>query len=760
MKKTFLQLTILFLLAAGLYAQNGGPAAVLAYYEDVTQIEVRSKENSSVAVSLGMELLAGDRVITKNTPAELQLEPNGSIIKLSMNTEFTVEELQSSEEGVNRFSLVKGKMRTIAAKAGLGMNYEVATPSAVCGVRGTDFGAISLPEIFEEKAFVAEGEITYRRLDTGEAITLTSGMIADALAETFQAVQMTREQLNEVLKDVQFQRLDPASVPGHTPPAAPAVEEEEEEETAEDTDDTEDSDVTEDADDTETIDDTGDSEIPDGEAAKGTGLSPGLALATQKAKASDAGRSGGEGPLAKFFGNYLGFEIGTITMEGRTYSKAVIKPHLEVGKLRLGLYLPIIYNDDLFDYDDWYRPEGNDEWSFGADQNWNDDPAGAAGDLLADIALKLHYFEWGDRRDPFYLKLGNLNSMGLGHGSIMKNYANDIDFPSVRRVGLNMGIRGPRGGFEAVANDLADPEVFGGRLFISPIGRLTFGISSVADINPLSAADPIYVDTQGLDSMSFITGGVDTELAIFEGDLFSIVPFADAAVMMPERNGEYYHDMVYDDSQDISGSSFRNYGLSAGILGNILMVDYTLEYRYMDGLFHHSFFGPNYERIRGLRVVEVNDYLTAMETGGDSVYDEVTMGIYGDASATLFDMFSFSAGYMWPWKGVDSDNPETFGDEFAASFTILPDVIPVIGIHGGVYYYRTNFVPMIATDEMSFFDAYAAFKGEIVYPVAPIIDLAAVFSTAVRHDEEGNIVYKNDKPEMVPNITIETRLSF
>jgi hypothetical protein len=743
MKKTILP-AILFLIALGLYAQNEAPSAILAYVEDDTQIEVRTKENSPVAVSLGMELLAGDRVLTKNTPAELQLEPNGSIIKLSMNTEFTVEKLQSSDEGANRFSLLRGKIRTVAAKSGLGMHYEVATPSAVCGVRGTDFGVISIPEKGEEKAFVAQGEISYRRLDTGEAITLTSGMIADALSATFQAVQMTREQLNEVLKDLQFTRLDPATVPGHSSTESPALEEAEEKGEEEDTGEGDEQGGQEEA----------------GESAKGTGLSPGLALAAQKAKASDAGRSGGEGPVARFFSNYLGFEIGTVTMEGKTYSKAVIKPHLEAGKLRLGLYLPIIYNDDLFDYDQWYRPAGNDEWSFGADQDWNGDPAGAAGDLLADIALKLHYLEWGDRRDPFYLKLGNLHNMGLGHGSLMKNYANDIEFPTIRRVGLNMGVKGGKSGFETVVNDLAEPEIFGGRLFFSPIGRLTFGISSVADINPLSAADPIYVDTQGLDSMSFITGGVDTELAIFEGDILSIVPFADAAVMMPERNGEYYYDMVYDDSQDLPGNSFRNYGLSAGILGNIFMVDYTLEYRYTDGLFHHSFFGPNYERVRGLRVTEVNDYLTAMETGGATVYDELTMGIYGDASAALFDMFAFSAGYMWPWKGVDSENPETFGDEFAASFTILPDVIPVVGIHGGIYYYRTNFVPMITTDEMSFFDAYAVFKGEIVYPIAPVIDLAAVFSTAVRHDEDGNIVYKNDKPEMVPNITIETRVSF
>ena len=737
---------MLILGTAGLFAQSEDPAALLVYYEDPAEIEVRSREDSPIALSTGMELRAGDTVRTGATVAELQLEPNGTIIKLARETTFTVEQLQRSQDTANEFSLVKGKLRAIAARSGVGAKYRVSTPSAVCGVRGTDFGLISLPGE-EETAFVAQGTVEYRKLATNESLTLTSGMKANALAETFEAIRMSREQLNDILRDVQFEKLAPKNVPGHSPAEPEADEEksaeEDEEEEQKDQADQEEARIGEKG--------TGD---------EGSGLTPGLAMTAGEARAADAGGAAGEGALSRYLGNYLGFEIGTVTMEGETYSKAVIKPHYEGEKLRFALFLPIIYTDDLLDRNEWYEPEGNDEWSFGSDEDWDDAPQKASRDLLRDLALKLHYLEWGDRRDPFFLKLGNLDNMSLGHGSIMKNYANDADFPAVRLLGLNLGIRGARGGFETVLNDVADPEIFGGRLFVTPIGALTFGASAVTDIDPLSAADQTAMELEAIDRMSFNSFGLDVELPIVEGDLLSIVPYADAAVFVPERDGEFYHDTVYTSSDEFEPESFHNYGLSAGFLGNITAVEYSLEYRYSEGLFHHSFFGPSYERIRGMRAAEVNAYLDAHETDSKNPYNEVTMGIYGDAAAELFDAVAFSAGYMWPWKKIDDDYPDNFGDEFSMAVRLLPDVIPVVGVHGSISYSRTNFAPMFTDKDLYFFDAYANFRGEIVFPLAPTVDLAGIFSTAVLHDEEGNIVYRNGRPKMVPNITIETRVSF
>jgi len=92
---------------------------------------------------------------------------------------------------------------------------------------------------------------------------------------------------------------------------------------------------------------------------------------------------------------------------------------------------------------------------------------------------------------------------------------------------------------------------------------------------------------------------------------------------------------------------------------------------------------------------------------------------------------------------------------------LLPEVARVTKVYGGIEYSRTNFIPAFTEDELSLFDAYTSVKGEIVYPVAPSLDLAAIITTSVNQDDAGNIVYDADgDPEIVPNITIETRVHF
>ena len=737
MKRLLLLLILTTLCVPGLlFAQSAEPSAVLAYYEDDTQIEVLDTAGEPVQVYFGMALQPGDTVRTNSTIAELQLEPNGSIIKLSENTVFTIDELQRSETTSNKFSMAAGKLRAIAASAGLGNRYQVSTPSAVCGVRGTDFGVIAIPGQ-EERAFVAQGVVEFVQKSTQTAVTLTQGMTANALADTFEAVRLSQEQLQELLQNLQFQQLDPGEVPGHQVAAAEETDEPEEE--------------------GEQPEQSEEAEIPGAQVTAAGG---------ETAEASGEG-GGGDSALARALGEILGFEVGTVTMQGRTYSKAVIRPEFEIGKLRLGLYLPIVYNNDLFDYSQWYRPLGNNEWSFGSDYNWSSEPAEAAHDALIDLALKIHYLEWGEQRDPFYLKLGNLHNMTLGHGTIMENFANDLDFPAVRRVGLNLGIDRKKGGFEMAINDVARPEIFGGRIYFRPIGRFAMGLTSVIDIDPLDQADPDFQEAgeplADVDSMRFFTFGGDLELPIFENDVISIIPFADVAAMIPQRNGEMQWDVVYNSDGSNFDDTFRNYGLTSGIFGNLLFVDYELEWRYYNGVFRPTFFNTTYERIRGTLVVETETYLDDLETGSLSAdYDESVMGIYGSAHTVLFNLVDLKAGYMWPWRSLDDlEDKSNFNDEFSLAVYLLPEAAKLTKVYGGIEYSRTNFVPAFVDDDLSLFDAYTQLKGEIVYPIAPTMDIAAIISTAVSQDENGNIEYDADgDPKIVPSVTIESRIHF
>lgn len=708
MKKLFL---LLLILAVPFFAmaQNTGPYAVLAYYEDDLALEITDASGAPVTdIYYGMELQAGDTVRTKGTVAELQLEPNGSIIKLSTDTVFTIENLQKSESDSNIFKLASGKIHAIAARAGLTNKYTIKTPTAVAGVRGTDFGIISRPGS-EEKAFVLEGLIDYTKEDTNQTIQLGTGMVGDALADVFKAVKASQDQLKDLVKDVVFTKLDPAKVPGHENNGVKKQPEAK----------------------------------PEQEAA-GNKKAEEPKKPTKQEIAKQA-KNNTMSAIAKI----LKLEIGTVTMEGQTWSKAVIQPTFNLGKLKLSLYLPVIYATDLFDPTDWYHPEGNNEWSFGTDSSFlNPDKKtewiNRTKDFISDLFLKIRYVEWGKQRDPFFFKIGNLNDMTLGHGLIMNNFANDADFPSIRRTGLNLGIDGSKIGFEAVVNDLADPEIFGGRLYFRPFWKLAVGMSSVIDINPESA-------TVAADSTKFITGGADFDLPVFENEALSFILFSDIAGMVPYQKGSVNTSTLYDKTT----KTFRNYGWNAGVFGKILFINYNLQYRYFDGIFKPAFFNSAYERMRGTYVTEINNYLANPD---DPQYNRKTMGIYGEAGFGIADMFNVKLGYMWPW--ADGVNFMDLDDELLVKLEVLPDTIPVVGLYGSVSYHRTKFIPTLLKQgdgaKLTLFDANTVVSGELVYPVAPMLNLAAVFSTSVKTDNPGG----GDMPKVVPSITIETRIGF
>ncbi len=706
MKKLFL---LLFILAVPFFtmAQNNGPYAVLEYYEDDTALEITDASGTPITdIYYGMELQDGDTIRTKGTVAELRLDPNGSIIKLAQDTVFTIENLQKTDSDSNDFKLAAGKIHAIAARAGFA-HYRIITQSAVAGVRGTDFGVISIPGSKEE-AFVLNGLIDYTKLSTNQTISVGSGMVADALSDVFKAAAASQEQLKNLVKDVVFTKLDPSKVPGHEPKAEKKQP--------------------------ETKTDNGAADNKKAEESK----------KPTKQEIARQAKNNTMSAITKF----LKLEIGTVSINEKTWSKAVIQPTFNLGKLKLSLYLPVIYATDLFDPNDWYKPEGNNEWSFGTDQNtWPD----RAQDFFSDLFLKIRYVEWGKQRDPFFFKIGNLNDMTLGHGLIMQNFANDADFPSIRRVGLNLGIDSGKVGFEAVVNDLADPEIFGGRFYVRPFWKLALGVSSVMDIDPASAADPaagVPADTK------VISGGLDADLPIFENDVLSFILFSDIAGMVPYQNGSFQTDALYDKDT----KTFRNYGWKAGVFGNILFIKYNLEYRYFDGIFKPNLFNTDYERMRGIYIDQIDRYL--QDPTASPLYNKKTMGIYGEAGFGIKDMFNVKLGYMWPWS--EDSSFKDLDDELLLKLEILPDTIPVVGLYGSVSYQRTGFIQTIMNNgSADLFDANTVVTGELIYPVSPMINLAAVFTTSVLTNSDGTIKYKDDgSPDIVPSITIETRLGY
>ena len=711
---------VVFLLFAGamLSAQEQEAGAYIQYYEnfsgEMRYVTAEQEEwYADVDFIIGDEIPAGATLITGSGDiAELELAPTQSIIKVSQETNFTVTSVQGAGGAdQSSFKVTVGKFRAVVGRVTGDEKYSFQSPSAVCGVRGTDMGMNVPIGGGKEEAFVLDGLIDYTN-GAGETIPLSTGQMADALSDTFAAIEIPSAYMASLMEELGFEALDPTAVPGHEvtvgaeAPEEPAAEE------------------------------------PVAEAA------PAVIEEIPEEEVAEEAPAAPEEPgmfdeMFETLKEILGMEIGSVTIGGKTYSKAVLQPNLNLGKLRLGLYLPIIYQNDMFNPDDWYHPAGNNEWSFGMDQTGYLD---MGLDFVSDLVLKIRYLGWGSLGDPLFFTVGNIPGMSLGHGMIVRNYANDIDFPSVRRVGLNAGVDFGFIGVEGLVNDVAKPEVIGGRFYVRPLASvfpLAIGLSAVTDIAPSGTL---------LDPM-LIHGGVDLDLPIIRADFLKIIAFTDLISVYPFYGPESTTQSPIPDDK-LMDYFVKNNAFAAGVFGNILMIDYRVEVRKYSGVVEPAYYNKLYDRNRADNLTDLLGALSTWETATTSL-----IGVYGEGGFKIEKLMSFEFGYMWPWEFDDVTGEIKMGakDFLHAEAGLERGVVPMFDVWGSFAYDRSEiFTPLVRGDTttLELIDENTILSIELLYGVAPTLDIAVLVKSNVTTDPVTGLKSVSVTP------TVETRLHF
>ena len=691
---------MLLSLAAPLAAEEGGekPSVILIHADDEVEVEVTDANNMPMAAYVGMELAEGESIRTYGTTIELELKPNGSMLKLDAHSWLKVEGFQRNINSANDFTLIGGKLRVVAAQRGKkAENYNFFTKTAICGVRGTDF-------LIDDggRLVVADGIVELIKKSTGETMEVSAGMAADTSKRVFQAAILAEQEISEEFRDFRFEVLDPENVPHRSleeetstaPEAEPKVE------------------VTK--------------AVP---AVPFAGALP--SGGGEKAKTSENSRG---------LGGLLGMEIGSFTLDQKFYSRILLQPTFSIGSFQAALYLPIIYEENIFSPQDWYRPGGNNEWSFGSDQvgAWN-----IVSDAARDLLLKIRYLKWGEQGDLFFLKFGNLNDITLGNGILMLNYANDTDFPAVRKVGINLGINTEKFTLEMMGDDLANPQIFGLRLGFRPFGGfpLGFGLSGITDLNPAK-------DFDNDSKLIFFNPAFDLDFPIIKNDSLSLVLFGGLAAMMPVMNDKLYLLHFYNDEEKALLDRFRNYGFAAGLLGSIFFFDYRIEYQQSVGKFRPSFYNSAYDRKKREYAEETIQFLTYPSSV------ETVRGIHASFGMNIANVFNLSGGYLAPW----TDGGFSSGDDYAhLEMSLTPNPLP---LKLSFIYNRMGLVENI-TKGFDFIDASTLLKGEVVYSVSPSLDIALLLSSAMKRGVEGTLVLDDSgEPEYSYTFTIDARVHF
>jgi len=416
----------------------------------------------------------------------------------------------------------------------------------------------------------------------------------------------------------------------------------------------------------------------------------------------------------------LGLGVGSATIDGVIYNQVALRPELSFGKLGIGL--------DLVMYIDNEGGIRKDEW-----------------DEASDFIDKFLFIRWGQKSDPFWFKWGSLNNVTIGYGGLLAGYSNMMEFPSVRKVGINTGVSFGNFGTELFLSNMKDFSRGGtlmglrGTYKLSDAIPLTFGLNFIMDMNQFSGLKDVdgdtypdmfddfptdkdyWNDTDG-DGIADVNGGTKEPENGWDidGDGDNIIDSADSDLTLkptpfslkdnkataqgfafdlgyPILRGkslslEAYMEFnklifpavagdAYYSRKAMGGTGITVPGVRASLFS---FLNVSFEYRIKQGFFAPQFFDGSYDLSRV--VAEFSEDGTVIRTKDQVVLVDSsnTSGMYGSASADLFNLVSFSASYA----SMKGEGDVEF-NSFNAMFDINAENIPKLSV-AQAYYLRNN----------------------------------------------------------------------
>ncbi len=171
--------------------------------------------------------------------------------------------------------------------------------------------------------------------------------------------------------------------------------------------------------------------------------------------------------------------VGSVTIDGKQWQRINLRPDIPIGKFGVALDIEIFVDD-----------QGNFN-----KKGWNFDSGEEA---VESVLRKIYYLRYGRPGESIFVKVGALDNVALGYGLIMDGYCNALEYPGVKKLGLqfdvrnlspmNVGIQGMINNFEDLGRAGA---LIGGRLSVRPmavtgiplLSKLEIGASYVRDMN-------------------------------------------------------------------------------------------------------------------------------------------------------------------------------------------------------------------------------------------------------------------------------------
>ena len=385
----------------------------------------------------GAPIKNGDeiKVGEKSFAAVIYLDDR-SILKVRESTKFSFMDTRNSRT----VDLAHGTLLNDIKKEGRKKDFRIQTPVSVASVKGTEFAAI-VSQSGVDQFICKEGLFEVLNMISGETVNVSTGQkaVSNATGDLVQAPASPGEyppdpEVEDLIEpEVDELDEDPMEKSSNDKPASvekkPKV--------------------------TETKEPQAEKEVEENNLEEEV---------TQEVEEPNVP----DGPPPKPFS--MGLGIGSATLDGVLYNQLALRPEINIWKVGIGLDL-VLYVDN----------EGNmrnEEWDI------ENDPG-----LLLD---KILYVRYGRVTDPVWIKYGSIEGKTMGYGGLMNSYSNMMEFPTVRRVGINTGFNiGPVGGELFLSNikDISRGGTIAGfrmAYTVSDDIPLTIGVNYITDANMFS----------------------------------------------------------------------------------------------------------------------------------------------------------------------------------------------------------------------------------------------------------------------------------
>ena len=295
-------------------------------------------------------------------------------------------------------------------------------------------------------------------------------------------------------------------------------------------------------------------------------------------------------------------------------------------------------------------------------------------DEYSDFFKIIRYFQYGFPNEPYYVRVGELAGVSMGHGTVVSNYYNVVDVNHYK-MGIRSTIDVGYGGGEVLVDHIAPPNIVGLRGFVRPFTffktekifkSVTTGLLFVGDfaaptaLKKDAAGTPV-VENAGLVAAStepVMVWGWDLDWEVYSNDWISIVPYFD--LMFLETDGAGTHL-----------GTFLNFRLPADI-----RIDTRWEWRFVSAGYQPTYFDSIYEieRWRFIRDPKITDIRAGLAATNSDRH-----GFFGDIAFHVKTYVTVGASYE-DYQGPDN-----------ANFTARLDLPYISIVKLSAFYTKRNF---------------------------------------------------------------------